>query len=152
MSSYPPPPIKLPPGYVPLPHGQLGPAKPFPYPNPQQFVRGPQFHPSHITRQNASPYPVLPATLPYQSPGQMRWPQQQFQPQKWVTQYAGPDQDFGAGCGCSGAAYGGSCGCGSSDSAKHNGAIFGAAVEGASAGLKTVIAIGVAAALISLLP
>ena len=103
MSSYPPPPIKLPPAYLPLPHGQLGPANPFPFPNPQMFIRSSgQFHPSTITNANAERLPVLPATLPHQSPGQMRWPQAQFQPQKWVTQYAGPDQDLGSDCGCGG--------------------------------------------------
>ena len=139
MSSYPPPPIKLPPPYLPLPHGQLGPANPFPFPNPQQFYRSSgQFHPSTLTRENSRPNPELQQLKPYPSPGQMRWPQAQFKPQKWVTQYAGPDQDFGSDCGCDGGSYGGG--------------MFGAAVEGAGLGLKTAAAIGVAAVLVSLLP
>lgn len=124
MSSYPPPPIKLPPAYLPLPHGQLGPANPFPFPNPQMFIRSAgQFHPSTITNANADRLPVLPATLPYQSPGQMRWPQAQFKPQKWVTQYAGPDQDLGA-----------------------------AELDTKGIGLRTAAAIGVAALMVALLP
>jgi len=139
MSSYPPPPIKLPPAYLPLPHGQLGPANPFPFPNPQTFIASaPQFVPASITNANARRLPVLAATLPPQSPGQMRWPQAQFSPQKWVPTYAGPDQDLGSDCGCGGAAY--------------NGSVFGAALDGASVGLKTVAAVGVAAILVSLLP
>ena len=139
MSSYPPPPIKLPPGYLPLPHGELGPANPFPFPNPQQFWRSSgQFHPSTLTRSNSAPIKPLQDLKPYPSPGPMRWPQQQFQPQKWVPTYAGPDQDLGSDCGCGGASY--------------NGSVFGAALDGASVGLKTAAAIGVAALLVSLLP
>lgn len=124
MSSYPPPPIKLPPAYLPLPHGQLGPANPFPFPNPQMFIRSSgQFHPSTITNANAERLPVLPATLPHQSPGQMRWPQAQFQPQKWVTQYAGPDQDLGS-----------------------------AELDTKTLGLRAAAAIGVAALMVALLP
>lgn len=139
MSSYPPPPIKLPPGYLPLPKGQLGPADPFPYPNPQQFWRSSgQFHPSYLTRENASPNRPLQQLRPYPSPGPMRWPQQQFQPQKWVTQYAGPDQDFsGSGCGCDGASYSGT---------------LGSVIENTSLGTKVAATAAVTLLLVAMLP
>lgn len=128
MSSYPPPPIKLPPGYLPLPHGELGPADPFPFPNPQDFVHGPQFHPPYLTRQNARRFKPLQRMKPYPSPAPMRWPQQQFQPQKWVTQYAGPDQDLGG------------CGCGNNNP---YGAILGEASFGTKVALAAVLAVSV---------
>jgi hypothetical protein len=129
MSSYPPPPYKLPPAYLPLPHGQLGPSDPLPFPNPQQFWRSAgQFHPASLTKANARRNPVLKQMKPYPSPGPMRWPQQQFQPQKWVTQYAGPDQDL-AGCGCG------------TDSSF--GAILGEASIGTKVALAAVLAISV---------
>lgn len=124
MSSYPPPPIKLPPGYLPLPNGQLGPANPFPFPNPQQFWRSAgQFHPSTLTRSNSAPIKPLQQLKPYPAPGPMRWPQQQFQPQKWVPTYAGPDQDLGT-----------------------------AELDTKSIGLRTAAAVGIAALMVALLP
>jgi hypothetical protein len=134
MSSYPPPPYTLPPEYLPLPHGQLGPANPLPFPNAQQFYRGAgQFHPSWITDANASLRPVLKDLKPSPEPGPMRWPNQQFQPQKSVPTYAGPDQDL-AGCGCSG-----------------NQSAYGAILGGASVGTKVALAAVLVVSVVSLL-
>jgi hypothetical protein len=110
MGSYPPPPAKLPPGYLPLPQGLLGPSNPYPYPNFREFERGKgQFHSKWITGPKSRRVqfgPPAKQIRPSPYPGDMFWPQGQFKPQKWVTQYAGPDQDFGAGCGCGGSNYG----------------------------------------------
>jgi hypothetical protein len=62
----------------------------------------------------------------------MRWPQQQFQPQKWVNTYAGPDQDL-AGCGCS------------------EQSSFGAILGEASVGTKVVLAAVLAISAVTLL-
>jgi hypothetical protein len=109
MSSYPPPPALLPPAYLPLPHGELGPSNPYPYPNFRNFDRGlGQFHSYRITgpESRAAQFgPQQKMLKPSPNPGPMRWPQAQFNPQKWVPTYAGPDQDLGS-CGCGGKPYG----------------------------------------------
>jgi len=114
MGSYPPPPALLPPGYLPLPHGMLGPSNPYPYPNFREFEHGKgQFHSQWITGPKSRRVqfgPPVKQIKPSPNPGEMFWPQAQFKRQKWVPTYAGPDQDFGADCGCGGSkAYG--CGC-----------------------------------------
>jgi hypothetical protein len=99
MSSYPPPPALLPPAYLPLPHGQLGPSNPYRYPNFRNFERGlGQFHTSRITAAQKM-------LKPSPNPGEMYWPQAQFKPQKMVNTYAGPDRGLGD-CGCGGKPYG----------------------------------------------
>ena len=108
MSSYPAPPALLPPAYLPLPHGQLGPSNPYPYPNFRNFDRGlGQFHTNRITAGNRATQfgPPQKMLKPSPNPGEMFWPQAQFKPQKWVPTYAGPDQDLGS-CGCGGKPFG----------------------------------------------
>ena len=106
MGSYPPPPAKLPPAYLPLPVGMLGPSNPYPYPNFREFEHGKgQFHSKWITGPRSRKIQYGPREKylrPTPSTGPMFWPNQQFVPQKWVTQYAGPDQDLGSDCGCGG--------------------------------------------------
>jgi len=112
MSSYPPPPALLPPAYLPLPEGQLGPSNPYPYPNFRSFEHGKgQFHAAQITAANrAVQYgPPLQRITPAPSAGPMFWSNKQFEPQKWVTTYAAPEM---GDCGCGGSkTYG--CDCGS---------------------------------------
>jgi len=112
MGSYPPPPAKLPPQYLPLSRGILGPSNPRPYPNFRNFDRGlGQFHSGWITDANYKTQLPKPLTNPppHPSAGPMFWPNAQWKNQKFVPTYGGPDQDLGD-CGCGGSkAYG--CGC-----------------------------------------
>ena len=108
MSSFPAPPALLPPAYLPLPHGQLGPSNPYRYPNFRNFERGlGQFHTSRITAANRATQfgPPQKMLKPSPNPGEMYWPQAQFKPQKMVNTYAGPDRALGD-CGCGSKAYG----------------------------------------------
>lgn len=132
MGSYPPPPAKLPPQYLPLPQGMLGPSNPYPYPNFREFEHGKgQFHTKWITNPQSRAVQFGPREKymrPTPSAGPMFWPNQQFVPQKWVTQYAGPDQDLGADCGC---------GCGGSGTC---GGAYGNPFEGMGLGTKVALA------------
>jgi hypothetical protein len=108
MSSYPAPPDLLPPAYLPLPHGQLGPSNPYRYPNFRNFERGlGQFHTSRITAANRATQfgPPQKMLKPSPNPGEMYWPQAQFKPQKMVNTYAGAERALGD-CGCGGKPYG----------------------------------------------